>query len=55
MGEPGETRPAAAPDVFDAKPGQRIRVQIINAGADTRSGLRWEATSSPLPTPTGSL
>lgn len=28
-------RVAAAPTTFDAKPGQRIRIRIINAGADT--------------------
>lgn len=28
-------RVPAAPDVFDAKPGQRVRLRIINAGSDT--------------------
>ena len=28
-------RPPADPEVFDAKPGQRLRVRIINAGSDT--------------------
>jgi FtsP/CotA-like multicopper oxidase with cupredoxin domain len=28
-------RVAAAPEIFDAKPGERIRLRIINAGSDT--------------------
>ena len=30
-------RVPAAPTTFNAKPGQRVRIRIINAGSDTRT------------------
>ncbi len=34
----------ASPSTFHAKPGQRIRLRIINAGSDTAFRSRWPAT-----------
>lgn len=37
-------RVPAAPHVFTGKPGQRVRIRILNAGGDTHSGSRSAAT-----------
>lgn len=44
--------PAADPETYLTQPGKRVRIRLINAGGDTASGSRWEATSSPSRTPT---
>ena len=47
-------RVPAAPVTLQGKPGQRVRIRMVNAGSDTAFRWRSAATGSPSPTATAS-
>jgi len=39
-------RPPADPPTIQARPGERLRLRVVNAAAETPSGLPWAGTGS---------